>query len=71
MGAINTNFNVSCDFNAENCLIGEFELGEDEKYLTISIENGKNEKKVDIDLNKADVIMLRKWIEATLVLMEE
>jgi hypothetical protein len=68
MGAINTTFNVSCDFSAENVLSGEFEFGEDAKYLTIDIE--EKDKKTSIDLSKDDAIMLKQWLEATIVLME-
>jgi len=69
MGAINTQFNVSCDFDVEKVLSGEFELGNDPKYLAIDIENG--DKEAGIALSKADAVMLAQWLESTILLMDD
>ena len=69
MGAINTQFNVSCDFDVERVLSGEFELGNDPKYLTIEVENG--DKTIGIALSKTDISMLVQWLESTALLMDD
>ena len=71
MGALHTEFSVSSDFDQLNCLDGDFELGEDPKYLTIKISDGKEDKEASIDLSKTDAIMLKQWLEATIIVMEE
>ena len=69
MAAINTQFNVSCDFDAERVLSGEFELGNDPKYLTIEVQEG--DKTIGIALSKTDISMLVQWLESTALLMDD
>ena len=67
MAAINTNFNVSCDTDPNAELLGHFEIGEDPKYLTMTVRGTEGE----IDLSKTDAVELIKWLESTILLMDD
>ena len=47
-----------------------FDPGETEEYLSIDVMNGHDSRKTMVCLDKNDAIMLKKWLESTIILMD-